>query len=111
MRKTALRKVGPIGEANREARQLIAQIAEEKGLNYCELKLDGICQNWPLAPAHRHKRAWYQGDVALLSDYNQWLAACQACHNFIEHKAIFTEKLFIQLRPLPEKKKGGRGKI
>lgn len=108
MRKTLLRRIGSIGKANMAARRIIAEIAEEKCLDYCEIQLDGICQNWPLSPAHRHKRAWYKGDVALLSDYNQWLAACQACHNFIEHKAIFTEELFIQLRPLPEKKKGGR---
>lgn len=74
--------------------------AEEKGLNYCELNLPDICtRRWPLAPAHRHKRAWYKGDVDLLSDFSQWVAACQSCHNFIEHKPMFTEELFIQLRP------------
>lgn len=99
MKRTALRKVGKIGEANKEARKRIAAIAEEKGLNYCELNLPDICtRRWPLAPAHRHKRAWYKGNVELLSDFNQWIAACQSCHNFIEHKAIFTEEMFIMLR-------------
>ena len=99
MKRTALRKVGKIGEANKEARKRIAVIAQEKGLNYCELDLPDMCtKTWPLAPAHRHKRAWYKGDVELLSDYKQWLAACQSCHNFIEHKPIFTEEMFVMLR-------------
>ncbi len=99
MRRTPLRKVGPIGEANREARQRIATIAEEKGLNYCEIAFLE-CENWPLAPAHRHKRSWYQGDVELLSDFDQWVAACQSCHNAIEHSAEKTERVFNRLRPV-----------
>ena len=99
MKRTPLRKVGKIGEANIEARKRIAIIAEEKGLNYCELRLDGCTRTWPLAPAHRHKRSWYQGDVDLLSAYEQWISACQNCHDLIEHDAELTEKTFAELRP------------
>lgn len=102
MKRSPLRKVGSVGEANKEARKRIARIAEEKRLNYCELNLDGCTRTWPLAPAHRHKRAWYKGDIEKLSDYNEWVSACQNCHNFIEHKPIFTEELFIMLRPSHE---------
>lgn len=98
MRKTPLRKIGKIGEANILARKKIAVIAEEKGLNYCELQLKG-CMNWPLAPAHRHKRAWYKGNAELLAAYEQWVSACQHCHNIIENQPDFTEKLFLKLRP------------
>lgn len=97
-----MRRVGKIGEANIESRRLIADICEEKGLNFCEIRFnkDVRCMgNWPLAPAHRHKRAWYKGDVALLADYNQWVVACQVCHDRIEHDAELTEKVFRKLRP------------
>lgn len=97
MKRTPLRKIGKIGEANIEARKRIATICEEEYLNHCELNFDG-CPGWPLAPAHRHKRAWYKGDVDLLSDYNQWVAACQFCHNLIEHNAALTEEVFERLR-------------
>lgn len=98
MKRTPLKKVGKIGEANRAARKIIADIAESENLNYCELKLDFCTGTWPLAPAHRHKRAWYKGDVGLLSDFRQWVVACQNCHDFIETRPIFTEEMFIMLR-------------
>lgn len=98
MKRISLRKIGKTGEANIEARKKIAEIAEERGINYCELGLERCTKRWPLAPAHRHKRAWYKGDVEKLSDFRQWVAACQNCHDFIEHKPIFTEEMFIMLR-------------
>jgi len=98
MKRTALKKVGRIGEANKIARQEIARIAEERNLNYCELAFEG-CQNWPLAPAHRHKRSWYKGDAKLLSDFSQWVCACQRCHGIIENDPQLTEEMFIKLRP------------
>ena len=98
MKRTPLKKMGKVGRANQQARDKIALIAEEKGLNYCELKFEK-CQNWPLAPAHRHKRAWYKGDVDLLADFNQWVAACQYCHALIEIDPLLTEKVFNELRP------------
>lgn len=52
-----------------------------------------------IAPAHRHKRGWYSGDVKLLSDFNQWVAACQHCHNIIEDSRELTEETFLRLRP------------
>ena len=99
LKRTPLRKVGKVGNANREARSTIADICEEKGLNFCEIRLDGCMGNWPLAPAHRHKRAWYKGDAILLADYNQWVVACQICHDQIEHNAELTEEVFKKLRP------------
>lgn len=99
MKRSPLNRVGKIGEANREARKKIAEIAAEKLINYCELQLGDTCLKWQyLAPAHRHKRSWYKGDVAKLADFKQWVASCVVCHDFIETKPIFTEELFMQLR-------------
>lgn len=99
MKRTRLKKIGAIGKANIEARNRIAEIAGEKGLNYCEIGLEGCTENWPLAPAHRHKRSWYKGNVELLSDYNQWVSACVGCHNKIENDSKLTEETFKKLRP------------
>jgi hypothetical protein len=102
MRKTPLKRIGRVGEANREARQRIAKIAEEKGLNYCELKFEG-CQNWPLAPAHCRPRSFYQGNVELLSDYSQWISACQHCHTILDSRSQTSQEesdaIFEKLRP------------
>ncbi len=103
MKRTPLNKIGKIGRANIEARQRIAEIAEERGMLYCELQFPFLCTvNWPVAPAHRHKRAWYKGNVELLSDINQWVVACQNCHNKIENDSALTEVVFNNLRPKQE---------
>ncbi len=102
MKRTPINKVGSTGKANKEARKLIGQKCEELGLNYCEIAFnkDVTClHTWPLAPAHKHKRAWYKGDVELLSDYNEWVAACQVCHDHMEHDEELTLKVFKKLRP------------
>lgn len=99
MKRTPIKKIGKVGKANIEARKRIAEIAEEKNLNYCELGFTGCTHTLFLAPAHRHKRAWYKGDVDLLADYNQWICACTNCHNVIEHNRDLTEGVFEKLRP------------
>lgn len=100
MKRTPLNKIGKIGRANIEARDKIAKIAEEKDLCNCEIRFDG-CLNWmALAPAHRHKRSWYKGDVEKLSDYNEWVAACVACHDKIENDPVLTEEIFDRLRTI-----------
>ena len=99
MKRTRLRKIGKVGQANIEARTRIAEIAEEKGLNYCEIRLEGCLGRMYLAPAHKHKRAWYKGDVELLSDFKEWVCACQSCHNKIEFNQELTDKVFKQCRP------------
>lgn len=100
MKKTPLRKIGKVGTANLEARKKIATLAEELGLNYCEIGLQGYLVTSFLAPAHRHKRAWYYGDIELLADYEQWIAACQNCHTKIEVDKELTERFFNKLRPV-----------
>ncbi len=89
-----------MGLANKKARAEIALIAEEKGLNHCEIGFKEFCtKTWPLAPAHRHKRSWYKGNAKLLADFNQWICACQNCHAIIENDPELTEELFNKLRP------------
>lgn len=104
MKRTRLKKIGRVGRANIESRNKIAEIAEEKGLNYCEIRLGGCLKNLYLAPAHRNKRVWYKGNAELLADYSQWVAACVNCHNFIEHDKALTEETFNRLRPATPKK-------
>jgi len=94
----AIRKCGKVGRANSAARKEIARISEEKNLKRCEIAGPHCTETWPLAPAHRHKRAWYKGDAELLADPKQWVCACQTCHDHIEHDANLTEAVFVKLR-------------
>lgn len=103
--KKNIKKVGRIGKANIEARSVIAKKAEAMKLTVCELGPVliqygiNVCEyNWTLAPAHRHKRAWYKGDAEKLADVKQWVCACVSCHDAIEHNAQLTEEVFMKLR-------------
>lgn len=104
--KRNIRKVGKTGKANITARGLIADYAKKMSLTTCELgpellKLGidaGCTKTWPVAPAHRHKRAWYKGDAILLAHPKQWVVACQCCHDAIEFRPELTEELFMKLR-------------
>lgn len=103
--KKNIRKVGKVGKANIEARQMIAKKAEAMKLTHCELGpvlitygINVCLYNFALAPAHRHKRAWYKGDAEKLADVKQWVAACVDCHDAIEHSAELTEAVFMRLR-------------
>lgn len=103
--KKNIRKVGATGKANLASRKVIAKKAEAMKLTSCELGpvlikygINVCTYNWPLAPAHRHKRAWYKGDQEKLADVKQWVCACQTCHDVIEHNADLTEAVFMSLR-------------
>lgn len=96
--KKNIRKVGKVGKANQTARGLIADYSKKLNLTTCELNLEGCTKTWPVAPAHRHKRAWYKGDPILLASPKQWVVACQCCHDQIEHDAALTEEVFTKLR-------------
>ena len=100
MKKSPLRKIGKIGKANIEARKLIADIAQEANLTSCEIMLSNICaKNFGLAPAHKHERHWYKGDIQKLSSISEWVAACQPCHFHIDTHAKLKEEVFNKLRP------------
>lgn len=71
---------------NKKARQMIADICEEKSLNSCELCGD----TFGLAPAHRNPRRFYNNETEL-SDYNQFLALCIECHTRMDDRSITTE--------------------
>lgn len=101
----SIRRVGKVGKANMEARKLIAKRAEALKLSTCELGpvliqygINVCLYNFAMAPAHRHKRAWYKGDAEKLADVKQWVAACVDCHDAIEHSAELTEAVFMRLR-------------
>lgn len=96
--KKNINKVGKVGKANKIARGMIADYAKKLNLTKCELNLEGCTKTWPVAPAHRHKRAFYKGDPVLLADPKQWVVACQCCHDQIEFNAELTEEMFMSLR-------------
>lgn len=71
---------------SKEQRDKIAKICKDNNLTRCMLKLPG-CMGEAHAPAHRHERNWYRGkDSDLLSAPDQWVEACQSCHDFIDKK-------------------------
>ena len=78
---------------------MIAEICEERSLRRCEINFAGCLVTWALAPAHKNKRIWYKGNAELLADYDQWVVACQMCHDKIEHDRELTLKVFARLRP------------
>lgn len=92
--------MGKRTEANKKARRLIAEKCEELGLERCEIRFPGCMDTFGVAPAHRHKRDWYSGNVEKLADYNEWVCACQFCHDRIEVSRELTEETFKRLRPL-----------
>ena len=94
-----MNKIGKIGRANQKARAIIAQMCEEMGLDSCEVGLSGCMGTFGVAPAHKRKRVFYNGDVELLSDYRQWICMCIHCHNLTEVDRELNEEIFNKLRP------------
>lgn len=82
---------GKIGLINRSERNKIATIAENLGLSYCEIAFDG-CWHEAHAPAHRHERLWYRGQTHLLSALQQWLSACNQCHDYLDNHMTKEER-------------------
>lgn len=96
MKRTALKRVGKVGRANAQANK---RLREKLGdIHACEIRLEGCMVTWPLQFVHRHKRAWYKGDVERLSDVRQVVIGCQVCHDRIEHDSKLTEEVFTRLR-------------
>lgn len=97
MKRSPIRKVGKVGRANIEANRRL-KVALEGRVDMCEIRLADCLVTWPLQFCHRHKRAWYRGDVAKLSAYSQVIVGCQNCHEKIEHDEELTEAVFNRLR-------------
>jgi hypothetical protein len=100
MKRSRINPIGKIGRANYKARQMIAAIGEEHNIITCEIMLPGCLGTFGLAPAHRHKRDFYRGVAEYLADYNQWVGACQHCHELIERDKKLTAEVFDRLRPI-----------
>lgn len=96
LRKTPLRRVGKVGNANLEANKRLKNVLGH--INQCEMRLDGCLVSWPLQFAHRHKRSWYKGDVDKLSDPKQVIVACQNCHEKTEFNRELNDQVFQELR-------------
>lgn len=95
MKRTSLKKVGRVGKANIEANK---RIKLQNPVQYCEIQLEECLGTMYLTIAHKHKRAWYKGNVKLLSDPNEYVIGCVNCHNKIEHNKELTDKIFKRLR-------------
>jgi hypothetical protein len=102
MKRKAINKIGKVGTANQIARRRIAEIAQEKCLDYCEVGFVGCMNTIGLAPAHHRPRSWYKGDVDKLSDYKYWLSCCMACHTRLDSRSQTTQEesdeIFKELR-------------
>ena len=98
MKKTPLKRIGKVGEANLKANRILARRWKELGVVSCEICLPGCTVTWPLQNVHRHKRAFYRGNYVLLSAYEQVVRGCQSCHETIENDAEITEFVFARLR-------------
>lgn len=94
--------MGKVGRANRFAREKIAEISEENGLDYCEVQISPACYGEAHAPAHRHERVWYRKSPDLLWDIRQWLACCTNCHTALDDRSLTTEEeseaIFLRIR-------------
>lgn len=93
-----MKRIGRIGKANIQANKILKEIYYKKGIDSCEIRLDGCLGQFTSAFAHKHKRSWYNGNVELLSSFNETILACQNCHNIIENDKILTEEVFKRLR-------------
>ncbi len=96
MKRTPIKKLGKIGKINMEANRRLKDLFVD--VNFCEIKLDGCMETWPLAFAHRHSRSWYRTQPDKLSESGQVLVACQVCHTKIDNDEVLKEKVFKNLR-------------
>jgi hypothetical protein len=98
MKKTYLKKIGKRGKINLSANKKLKEIYAEKGINRCEIRLDGNCVgNWTLGFAHKHRRIWYY-DHEGLDSYSETIMACSYCHNRIDTDKDLLEATFNRLR-------------
>lgn len=106
MKRTPLKQVGKIGRANSRANKKIERMAIEKDIHYCEVcpvlaEILGTL-SWQClqshSNAHRHSRYDYRGNLDMLSDFKQWVFACQYSHTYIDDNPKIREQVFIKLR-------------
>lgn len=95
-KRKGIRKIGTIGKANIEANKRLKVLFSD--VTACEMRLDGCLGGLFLSRAHRHKRAFYKGDVDKLSDYKQVVIACQVCHQATEFNRPLNDEIFMKLR-------------
>ena len=98
IKKSPLRRMGPVGKANIRSSRIVSKMAAEMGICTCEIRLNGCTRRRFLTTAHRHDRRWYDGIVELLSHIDQWVIGCTSCHERIEHDKELTKKVFKRLR-------------
>lgn len=102
MKRSWIKRRGKVGKANEDANKIIRRILEGGEIGYCQIQLEGCMGNWPLQVVHRHPRAWYKGNVELLSSQKQWIIGCQVCHEQLDRRTdkskALTEEVFNRIR-------------
>lgn len=98
MLKTSLKKIGRIGKANIKCNRILAKRWQDKGIDYCELRLPGCLGTWLLQNVHRNKRYFYKGIVEELTKNSEVKRGCQNCHNLVENNKELREEVFKRLR-------------
>jgi len=91
-------KIGKQTKINLESNKILKEIYQEKGIQFCEIRMPECMWNWGLGFAHLHKRIWYLKQPELLSDFNQTVLSCTMCHQRIEGNKKLTEEVFKRLR-------------
>lgn len=101
MKRTALRKTGTRGKMNIKANKLIREYLASNPIHHCEARLDNCLGTMFLQVAHRKRRNEYKS-VEELADPQEWICACQNCHQEMDRRTPeawqLTEELFNELR-------------
>lgn len=92
-----LKRIGKRGRINIEANRVLKTVYTRKGVERCEIKLEGCLRDWTLGFAHRHRRFWYYTHDGIGS-YMETVMACSNCHQKIDTDKDLLEKTFKRLR-------------
>lgn len=103
VKRTPIKKVGKQGKKNADEYKNIKQYLMANPITYCEAGLPGCLHTMYLQVAHRRRRNQYYDGTHSLSDPNEWIIACQKCHQELDRRTpesfTLTEAVFARLRP------------
>lgn len=102
MKRSRINPVGKQGRKNVDEYKKIKEYLAANPINYCEAGLPGCLRTMYLQVAHRRRRNDYYSGEYSLSDPNEFIIACQVCHQTIDSRTpeawALTEDLFDRIR-------------
>lgn len=98
MKRSPLKRQGKKGRENTKANAQIDRMFREYEITTCEARLPGCWINEGLTRAHRKKRREYYREPEKLSDFNEVILCCLACHDKMEISKGLTKKVFERCR-------------